>query len=201
VAPCGLVSDAPIVVRSFPVVTPIGATEILVGSTLVAVGLALSVLKVKNVRLRIVLGAVLAAAVALWVVEYRRLRTTPSTSSNPGATYLADPKIVLDDDLTIGARGSQARPFTLSSQDALQIVVEGKAHADKGFHVYVMSPADFENFSKKRPFHHVPAFEGANVTSFSRIDILPEGAWSVVVENPENATNIVVHLRVVIDPS
>ena len=183
-------------------VTTIGSAELLVGGALVAVGLALSVVKIKNGAVRAGLGALLAVAVVVGAVEYRRVRTIPPTDFGPGATYFADPKVALDEDVAVSAHGSQGRSFTLSADDALQVTAEGKAHADKGFHVYVMSAEDFESFSKKKPFHFAPAFEGIKAKSYARTGWLPGGVWYVVVENSEGGAEVMtVHLRVVSDPS
>lgn len=172
----------------------------LIGGVLVAIGLLLYILRVRNVPARAILGLLLAALIVFGLMQYRRVRSIPSTSGGQEVTYFADPKIVVDEDVAVGARASQGRRFSLAGNEALAVTAAGKGRSDHPFIVHVMSAADFEAFSKKRPFHYAPAFE-ALATSVSRTDVLPPGDWVVVVDNSDNASAMTVHVRVVVDPS
>jgi hypothetical protein len=180
--------------------TTIGPYEMLIGGVLVAIGLFLSILKVRNRPARVFLGALLAALIAFALMQYRRVRSIPSTSGGQEVTYFADPKVVVDEDIAVGARASQGRRFSLPGNEALAVTAAGKGRSDRPFIVHVMTADDFEAFSKKRPFHYAPAFE-ARETSVSRTDVLPPGDWVVVVDNSENASATTVHVRVVVNPN
>jgi hypothetical protein len=179
--------------------TTIGPYEMLIGGALVAIGLFLSILRVRNVPARVFFGALLAALIAFGLIQYRRVRSIP-TSSGQEVTYFADTMVAIDEDIAVGARASQGRRFSLQGNAALAVTAAAKARSDRAFIVHVMSADDFEAFSKRRPFHYVPAFE-ARDTSVSRTDVLPQGDWVVVVDNSETASATTVHVRVVVNPS
>jgi hypothetical protein len=181
------------------VATTIGPNEMLVGGILVAIGLFLFLLRVRNTAARAVLGALLLLLLAYGVVQYRRVRSIASTSGGQAVTYFADPKVLVDDDVAVAARGSQGRRFSLQESDALAVTAERKGPGEKPFVLHVMSGDDFEAFSKKRPFHYAPAFESL-AASVSRVDVLPAGAWVVVVDNSDSGSAATVHLRVVANP-
>jgi hypothetical protein len=172
----------------------------LIGGALVAIGLFLCILRARSVAARAIFGALLAALVVFGLMQYRRVRSIPSTSGGQEVTYFADPKVVVDEDIAVGARASQGRRFSLPGNEALAVTAAGKGRSDHPFIVHVMSADDFEAFSKKRPFHYAPAFE-ALATSVSRTDVLPPGDWVVVVDNSDNASATTVHVRVVVNPS
>ncbi len=171
----------------------------LVGGVLVAIGLLLFILKVRSAIARALLGALLLLLVLFGVMQYRRVRSIPSTSGGQAVTYFADPKVVVDDDLAVAAHGSQGRKFSLEGNDALEVTAQRKSPGDKPFVLHVMSADDFEAFSKKRPFHYAPAFE-ALATLVARTDVLPPGAWVVVVDNSESGSALTAHVRVVVNP-
>ena len=180
--------------------TTIGPYEMLIGGVLVAIGLLLCMLRARNAPARALFGVLLAALIAFGLTQYRRVRSIPSTSGGQEVTYFADPKVVVDEDIVVGARASQGRRFSLPGNEALAVTAAAKGRSDRPFIVHVMSADDFEAFSKKRPFHYAPAFE-ALATSVSRTDVLPPGDWVVVVDNSENASAMTVHVRVVVNPS
>jgi hypothetical protein len=181
------------------VATTIGPNEMLIGGALIAIGLLLSILRVKSVPVRAILGAVLAALVVFGLLQYRRVRSIPSTSGGQEVTYFADPKVLLDEDVAVNPRASQGRRFSLPGNEVLAVSAAGKGRSERPFIVHVMSADDFEAFSKKRPFHYAPAFE-ALATQVSRTDVLPPGNWVVVVDNSDNASAATVHVRVVVNP-
>jgi hypothetical protein len=181
------------------VATTIGPNEMLVGGILVAIGLFLFLLRVRSTAARAVLGALLLLLIAYGVVQYRRVRSLASTSGGQAVTYFADAKVLVDDDLAVAARGSQGRKFSLPGNDALSVTADRKGPGQRPFVLHVMSADDFEAFSKKRPFHYAPAFESL-AASVSRIDVLPPGAWVVVVDNSESGSPMTVHVRVVTNP-
>jgi hypothetical protein len=112
------------------------------------------------------------------------------------------PRVIVDEDISIAAHTWESRSFTLPSAHPVQIVAEGKTHAEKGFTVHAMPTSDLEHFRKDQAFQPLPAFEGIKVHSFTRADAFPIGSWTVVVKNSENVHNpMVVHLRIVLDPT
>jgi hypothetical protein len=181
------------------VATTIGPNEMLIGGALVAIGLLLSILRVRSVPVRVLLGALLAGLVVFGLVQYRRVRSIPSTSGGQEVTYFADPKVLVDEDVAVGGRASQGRHFSVTGTEVVAVSAAGKGRSDRPFIVHVMSAEDFENFSKKRPFHYAPAYESL-ATLVSRTDVLPPGDWVVVVDNSENASAATVRVRVVVNP-
>jgi hypothetical protein len=182
------------------VATTIGPYEMLIGGVLVAIGLFLCILRARKLPARVLFGALFAAMIVFGLLQYQRVRSIPSTSSGQEVTYFADPKVVIDEDIAVGARASQGRRFSLPGNEALAVTAAGKGRSGHPFIVHVMSAEDFEAFSKKRPFHYVPAFEALS-TLESRTDVLPPGDWVVVVDNSQNASAMTVHVRVVVNPS
>lgn len=172
----------------------------LIGGVLVAIGLLLFILRLRSVPARAILGVLLAALIVLGLMQYRRVRSIPSTSGGQEVTYFADPKVVVDEDIAVAARASQGRRFRLPGNEALAVTAAGKGRSDRPFIVHVMSADDFEAFSKKKPFHYAPAFE-AMAKQVSRTDVLPPGDWVVVLDNSENASAMTVHVRVIVNPS
>jgi hypothetical protein len=110
-------------------------------------------------------------------------------------------QVVVDEEIAVDARGAQMRGVTMPSERPVQVQVEGKTHADKGFTVYVMALSEWDNFQNGKQFRQLPSFEGLKVRSFGHVETLPAGSWAVVVQNSENIFNtMVVHLKITIDP-
>lgn len=117
------------------------------------------------------------------------------------ARVVARPQVIVDEEVAIGAHGWQSRGFTLPSARPIQVIADGKTHADKGFTVYVMSSDELDHFRNRATFHHISELQGLKIRSFSQTARLAAGAWTVVVQNSENIINtMVVHLRVVSNP-
>jgi hypothetical protein len=156
------------------------------------------------VALGIIGGLALIVGAGLCVGISSTKTTSTGAASGPAVDLLGklrSPQVVVDEEVAIGAGGSQMRGFTLPGERPIQVLAEGKSNADKGFTVYVMDATNYEAFAKKAPFRHVPSFEGLKVRSFTHSEALPPGSWCVVVQNSENIFNtMVVHLRIVSDP-
>ncbi len=126
----------------------------------------------------------------------------PSAPGVPLRQVVTNPQVIIDEELAVSAGGWQSRSFTLPSPRPIQVATEGKKHTDKGFSLYVMNSSELQHFKQKTTFRHIPALQGLKVRSFSNTATLPAGEWAVVVANSENIINtMVVHLRVVADPS
>ncbi|HEY0480500.1 MAG TPA: hypothetical protein VGD37_23450 [Kofleriaceae bacterium] len=169
--------------------------------------------------LRVFIGVVVLAAIGLAIFQ-SLLRTSTTHSPNlsdslqtstpdaPGLPrisprqILAQPQVIVDEELAVSAGGWQSRGFTLPSPRPIQVTTEGRKNSDKGFSLYVMNSSELDNFKQKTRFMHVPAFQGLKVRSFSNTATLPAGEWTVVVANSENILKtMVVHLRVVANPN
>ncbi len=184
-------------------------TQLVVGAValLLVAGVVLALIKIKSLPVRVAIGVSLASVVVVALVERSAAQSAPGASAvafeiGPLRIPLTGAQVLVDEDMTVHAGGWQVRGLTLPGARPIQVVAEGKDHAEKGFDVYVMSETEFnEHFSKKKAFHAAPSFEGTKVKSFTHTDPLPEGTWYVLVRNSENAEHaIVVHLRVVSDP-
>jgi hypothetical protein len=114
---------------------------------------------------------------------------------------LRSPQVVTDEDLVVGAGGSQMRGFTIPSSRPVKVAVEGKQDTAKGFNVHVMDQDDWAKFKAGGEFRHVTALSAPKTRSFSQTATLSAGAWCVVVQNSENIFNdMTVHVKVVVDP-
>lgn len=168
--------------------------------------------------LRKLIGVVVLAAIGFVIFQSLRTLAThspnlsnslqtptpyaPSPPRMPLRQVVAKPQVIVDEELAVSAGGWQSRGFTLPSPRPVQVTTEGKKHTDKGFSLYVMNSSELDNFKQKTTFKHIPAFQGLKVRSSSNTATLSAGEWIVVVANSENIINtMVVHLRVVADPS
>lgn len=160
--------------------------------------------------LRTLIG--LGALAVVGVILFRSLQTgtyaPPQSPRSPEAPVssprqvVAKSQVIVDEEVAVPASAWQSRSFKLLSPQPVQVVAEGKAHADKGFALYVVDEVEFENLRRRATFQHVSAFQGLKVRSFSKTVTLGAGAWTVVVVNSENLLNTtVVHLRVVVNPT
>jgi hypothetical protein len=145
-----------------------------------------------------------AVLIVLSLVLVQRLSTRSYDSGSPSTplgSLLSSPQVIVDEQVAVDADGWQARSFSLSSPHPIQVVAEGRNHADKGFSLYVMASSEFPSFAQHTAFRHIPAFEGLKVRALTKTETLPAGEWTVVVANTENILNtMVVQLRVVSDP-
>ncbi len=128
----------------------------------------------------------------------------PGGPGGPGGLLgkLRSPQVVVDEEVAVGASGWQTRGFSLPDARPVQVMAEGRSNADKGFMVYVMDTVNCAKFSKGQSAQHFASFEGLKIRSFTHTDTLPAGSYCAAVQNSENIFNtMVVHLRVVVDPS
>jgi hypothetical protein len=117
------------------------------------------------------------------------------------AAAIRGPQVLADEEIAISAGGWQDRSFSLPTERRIEVITEGRKHADKGFSVYVIEDVDFPAFQAKKEFRQVSAFEGLKVRSFGHTGTLPAGSWHFVVMNSENILNtMVVHLKITADP-
>jgi hypothetical protein len=111
-------------------------------------------------------------------------------------------QVIVDEEVAVSAGGWQLRGFDLHDRQPVQVTAEGRSNADKGFMLYVMDSANCAKFSSKQPFQDFVSFHGLKIRTFSGTDILAPGGYCAVVQNSENIFNtMVVHVRVVADPS
>jgi hypothetical protein len=111
-------------------------------------------------------------------------------------------QVIVDEEVAVGAGGWQLRGFDLRDSRPIQVTAEGRSNTDKGFMLYVMDSVNCTKFSNKQPAQHFLSFEGLKIRTFGRTDTLAPGGYCAVVLNSENILNtMVVHLRVVADPS
>jgi len=159
--------------------------------------------------LRTLIGVGVLAIVG--VVFLRSLQTaatyapqSPASAEEPLISLrqmIAKPQIIVDEEVAVTASGWQSRSFTLNSPRPVQVVAEGKLHANKGFTLHVMDATGLDNLQQRTTFEYVSGFQGLKVRSFSHTATLGAGTWTVVVMNSENILNtMVVRLRVVVDP-
>jgi hypothetical protein len=158
---------------------------------------------------RIVLGVVLGFVIlgsALYILsavrpQRERARdTSPSLFSDP-ASIVRTPQIVVDEDLVVPASGAQMRGFTLPSGRPVGLTVDGRQDTAKGFNVFVMTEAEWQNFRAKERFSYHSGLSAPNTRAFRQTSTLPPGNWCVVVQNSENLINgMTVHVKLVVDP-
>jgi hypothetical protein len=187
-----------------------GTTQLVVGAAalLLLAGVVLALVKIRSLPVRVAIVVSLASVVAMAILQ--RSAATAGAGGAGGAVAfelgpvripLTGAQVLVDEDMTVHGGGWQVRGLTLPGTRPIQVIAEGKAHAEKGFDVFVLSESEFnDHFSKKKPFHATSSFEGTKVKSFTHTDPLPEGTWYVLVRNSESADPIVVHLRLVGDP-
>jgi hypothetical protein len=192
-----------------------GVPELVVGVLVLLLAVAAMTIvltKIRSVPLRVFIFVVaLAAAGATAFV-----RLSAPDAGAPGAagfataigldrlrSALATPQVLVDEDVAVNANGWHVRGLTLTEPHSIQVVAEGKAHADRGFSVHVMSASEFDDkFLKKKPFHALPSFEEIKVKSFAHTETLPTGTWDVVVQNSEGGSGtMTMHLKIVSDPN
>jgi hypothetical protein len=156
-----------------------------------------------------VLGAIILAVFAvLGFMHFLGPSTSGSTpvTGNPGVrgiitAALGTPRVIVDQEIAVSAHGAQMRGFTLPAAHTVEVVAEGRRHANKDFNVYVIPASEWPNFTKGTSARQVQEFEGLKVRSFGHKGTLSAGSWAVVVQNSENIfETMVVHLKVVIDP-
>jgi hypothetical protein len=165
------------------------------------------------------IGAVVVAIfAAMGFMQFVGQRTSPSplvqgpgagspTTDSPGfggigRVLARAPQVIADEEIAVSASGAQMRGFTLPDDRPVQVIAEGVRHADKGFMVFLMSSSETDKFAKGEEFRHLASFEGLKVRSFEHSETVAAGSWTVVVQNSENLMNtMVVHLRIVVDPS
>jgi hypothetical protein len=192
-----------------------GVPELVVGGIvllLAIAGISIALTKIRNVPLRVFIFVVALAAAGVTAL----VRLNAPDAGAPGAAgfaaaigldrlrlAFATPQVLVDEDVAVGASGWHVRGLTLSEPHSIQVVADGKAHADKGFSVYVMSASEFDDkFLKKKPVVALPSFEGIKVKSFAHTETLPSGTWDVVIQNPESGPGtMTVHVKIVSDPN
>jgi hypothetical protein len=192
-----------------------GVPELVVGGLvllLAVAGISIALTKIRSVPLRVFIFVVALAAAGVTAL----VRLSAPDAGAPGAAgfataigldrlrlALATPRVLVDEDVAVNAKGWHVRGLTLAEPHSIQVVADGRAHADKGFSVYVMSASEFDDrFLKNKPFHALPSFEGVKVKSFAHTETLPSGTWDVVIQNSESGSGtMTVHVKIVSDPS
>ena len=118
-----------------------------------------------------------------------------------GGRLLTQPRLVTDEEFVIPAGGWQSRSFILPIACPVRLTVEGVKDAAKGFTVYVIRTYEEDIFRRKGAFHYLPSFYGSKTTSFSHTEDLPQGDWTVIVQNTESPLrSMTVHVQLTIDP-
>lgn len=103
--------------------------------------------------------------------------------------------------LSVPASGAQARSFSLSAGTAVEVEIVGVRDTAKGFTVYLMTPADWNQYAAGKPFEVYRDFQGRKVTTMKDTKRLPAGKYMLAVINSENIINSMeVDLRIVANP-
>lgn len=113
----------------------------------------------------------------------------------------ASPQRLLDEEIVVAAHNWHSRSFKLGVPSPVQLTIQGVRNTDKGFTIYLVSPAEFDHFQRGESFHYVGAFSGIKVRSLNQTALLSAGDWVFIVQNSENIyRDMVTHVRITVDP-